>query len=396
MKFSTMIFPLITLPYLTRTLGLEIYSAVTFINSFIAYFVLVIDFGFDLSATKDISKNRENIQEVNIILTSVIIFKLFLAMMSLIAVILIGLFVENFKNHFVFLILSFTSTFFAILIPTFYFRGIEKMNVITFRYLITKTVFTVLMFLLVKKPEDYLFIPLLNLIGDIISIVITWYYIYKNTSNRIVKVTKKNILKNAKESSLYFFSRIASSVYGSSNIFVLGFYYSSTVGLFAVAYAIVQTIRGLYGPLADSLYPYMIRNKNFLLIKKLLIIFMPLVIIGSVIVFFFAEPFIKIYAGDLFIGSATLIKYMIPLLIIGLPTYLLGFPTLGPLGMDKKANSSVIYSSIIHFIGLTVLMLTKTISMENVAILTVISETIILGLRIYYLRKYKYKWRTNE
>lgn len=393
MKFSTMIFPLITLPYLTRILELEIYSAVTFVNSFITYFLLILDFGFDLSATKDISKNRENTEEVNVILTSVIISKLILGILSFLAVILIGLMVQNLRNHFAFLMLSYTATFLTVFIPTFYFRGIEQMKVITIRYLITKSIFTALMFILVKKPEHYLFIPILNVLGDIISIVISWYYIYKKTNNRVKKVKLKDVLINTKKSSLFFYSRIASTVYGSSNTFVLGFYYPTTVGLFSVAYAIVQTIRGLYGPLADSLYPYMIRNRNFYMIKKILIIFMPLVIIGSIVLFIFAEFFIKLFAGSMFIGSASLLKFMVPLLIISLPIYILGFPTLGPLGMDKKANHSVIYSSIFHFIGLAFLMLTKTITMEKVAILTIFSETIVLVLRVYYILNYKYKWR---
>ena len=73
------------------------------------------------------------------------------------------------------------------------------------------------------------------------------------------------------------------------------------------------------------------------------------------------------------------------MLAITLPIYLLGFPTLSPMGMDKEANLTTIYASIFHFVGLTILVLTGKISVTAIIILTTCSECIVLFSRIVYV-----------
>lgn len=64
MNFAKILFPLATLPYLTRVLSLDGYGLVVYVKAIMQYFQLFIDFGFILSGTRDIviaKKNRANI-----------------------------------------------------------------------------------------------------------------------------------------------------------------------------------------------------------------------------------------------------------------------------------------------------------------------------------------------
>lgn len=64
------------------------------------------------------------------------------------------------------------------LVPDYIYRGLEQMKYITYRTVFVKIIFTILMFVFVKEPNDYLFLPILLLVGNIIAVIIAWLNIY--------------------------------------------------------------------------------------------------------------------------------------------------------------------------------------------------------------------------
>ena len=74
--------PLITLPYLVKVLGPEKYGLVAFAQAFIQYFVILTDYGFNFSATREISMNRDDWERVSKIFISVMVIKMVLIMIS--------------------------------------------------------------------------------------------------------------------------------------------------------------------------------------------------------------------------------------------------------------------------------------------------------------------------
>lgn len=391
MMASTFVFPLLTFPYLTRTLGTENYGIVVLANAVMQYFQLLIDFGFILSGTAICSKERNNREKLERLTSAIVYGKLLLSLIGLCIVILLSLTLELFNGKEIFIICSYIPLMLMSFVPDYLFRGIEKMGVITYRTIAAKFVYTFLIFLLVRKQTDYYFIPLALFISNLIIVLWSWSYLVRKLKIKLILVKVKEIFQQLKESSTFFASRIATTVYSASNIFVLGLYgYSdSEIGIYGASNTLINYGKSMFSPIADSLYPYMVKNKNHKLVKKIIAVLIPAIIIGCGILFIFSDLFITIMCGKDYLDTVPYFRRMIPMLIITLPAYLYGFPMLGSINRNDKANLSVIIGAVFHFIGLITLFVCKWLTFYNIIYLTTMTETLILLIRVYCFNKYK-------
>lgn len=393
MTFSNYFFALITVPYQTRIFGPEIYGTLGFAQAFVIYFQMLIDFGFMLSATADISKKREDKAAVSKILSSVIGCKLLLSAFSFVILLILCLSLPVFRADVPLYMLCFLSCVVSTMLPDFLYRGLEKMSIITYRAVAVRLFFTLAIFVFLRRPEQYYLVPILNIIGTVGAGIVVYSHVYRRLGIRFVRISFSDLRQTLKTSFGFFLSRIATTVYGATNTFVLGLLYPGSAGLgyYTSAEKLIQTARSAFSPISDSLYPYMVKNKDFKMVKKVLLLVMPVVILGCTVVWIFAEPFCALFFGEEFRPAGKLLRLLLPIVVITLPTYIFGFPVLSPMGLAKYANSSVIVAAILHGIMLLVLFLTGWISVETVCIATFITEATVLGQRIYIILKMRKK-----
>ena len=96
---AQMIFPLLTFPYLTHCLSVDTYGVVSYIRATNMYLQLFIDFGFGLSAVKEIAQSNGNKERIGIITGNVIIAKLLLAGLSFFFVFYSGYFALQYSSN---------------------------------------------------------------------------------------------------------------------------------------------------------------------------------------------------------------------------------------------------------------------------------------------------------
>ncbi|NLI10972.1 MAG: oligosaccharide flippase family protein, partial [Elusimicrobia bacterium] len=118
------IIPLFTVPYTVRVLGPEKYGLMAFSYAIIFYFSIIVDYGFNYSATKDISLNRSNIESISRIFSETIIVKLFFFFLCGIFMMSLTIFLKNFAKERLFYFISFLTIIGNVLIPSFIFQGI--------------------------------------------------------------------------------------------------------------------------------------------------------------------------------------------------------------------------------------------------------------------------------
>ena len=134
------IIPLISLPYLSRVLSTECFGKVFFAYSFVQYFIMITDFGFGLSAVKDISANRDNILKRDEIFNAVIMAKLFLSFVCFIILCIIVITISKFRADCNIYFLTFLMVIGNAISPIWFFQGIEHMKYITFLNILSKLI----------------------------------------------------------------------------------------------------------------------------------------------------------------------------------------------------------------------------------------------------------------
>jgi len=389
LQMFTYLLPFITLPYLVRILGTDKFGLVMFAQSFSMFFNIFVDFGFNLSATKDISVHRNNKEKITEIFSSVMLIKFILLFISFLLLAIIVFAFEKFAVDWRIYYLTFLWVVGQTLFPIWYFQGMERMKYITIVNITSKIIFTVLIFIVIQDPNDYIYVPLINGLGYIVGGVLSLWIIYKSF-DQTFKLYGFAILKHYfKESSQFFLSRVSVTLYTSANIFVLGIFTNNTmVGYYSIAEKLYMALQQVYQPIIQALYPYVAKERNIPLFKKIFTFSVVINIFGIILLLFIGQ-----YIFDLLftrhIGAESLEVFHILLFaaVIVVPSILLGYPFLGALGFSKYANVSVIYGSFFHLIGLGSLIFLGKISIYSVAFLVIITEIFVFSLRLYWVKK---------
>ena len=223
MNATQLLLPLVTLPYLTRVLSVEGYGVVSYVKSLMVYVTLIIEFGYILSGTKEVLEAKNDKDKLSYIISKITLSKIILSAFAFIVLLIMIMTIPLLKRYTLFTILSFFTPFLSIFIYDYFFRGIEKMQIITMRYLIMRGTATILTFVFVKNESQLNLIPLLDIIGSLIAIVWVNFEI-RNMDIKFEIVKMKDILKSLTTSFTYFISNVASTAFGALNTLLVGIY----------------------------------------------------------------------------------------------------------------------------------------------------------------------------
>lgn len=385
------ILPLITLPYLVRVLGVEKYGLVNFAIAFVMYFQILTDYGFSLSATREISVHRDDKTKISEIFSSVLIIKSLLMILSLIILAIIVFSFNRFSGDWKIYFLAFGLVVGNIIFPTWFFQGMERMKYITLLNVLANVIFTIAIFVFIKQASDYLYVPLINSLGLIISGLISLWIIFKKFKINFTIPSKNGLITHFKDSTNFFLSRASVSIYTSSNAFFLGLFTNNTsVGYYAAAEKLYTAAQGLYSPLVQVVYPYMSKSQNKPFYRKIFKLTTGFNTIFSILLFILSGSIISILYGYNFQASVPVMMIFSIALLVVVPSQLLGYPFLAAIGFQKYANGSVVIGSIVHL--LLLLLISSFMNIYLVAGLVVLTESIVLLIRLYGVRKHKLWW----
>lgn len=382
MNIAKLILPLVTLPYLTRVLSVECYGVVSYVKNMMLYMQLIVDFGFLLSETKEVVRVRENKDDVGKIVGNTLVAKAFLSFAGLLTLFVMILNIPLLKDNSIYTLLSYVTVVLSIFLLDFLFQGLEKMEVIAIRFIVMKGIATALTFVFVHNDRQILWIPILDIIGSLVAVAM----VAKEVKKEQIKIRMTNIkevIRMTKKSAMYFASDMATTTFGALNTLLIGIYMNAAeVAYWNVAMQIVMAIQSLYNPITNGIYPEMVKNKNFNLVKKVLFIFMPIIFAGCVLTYFMAPLAIQIVGGAKYIEAATpALRALIPVLFLSFPTMLLGWPTLGAIDKVKETTATTVITAVVQIMGICALIYIGRFHLIEIALLRGTTELLMMSLR---------------
>ena len=194
LEILKMVMPFVALPYLISTVGADKYGLVVFAQAIISYFIIFINFGLDVSAVKNVSINRSDNEKLSEVVSSVLIIKAFLFILSFLALGVLLLCVKQFRDNYVLFLLSFLSCLSEILFPVWFYQGVEKMKYITLIRFTSIFFYTVTVFIFIKNESDYLLIPLLQSLGWLLSGGISFFMLNQALFPHIAKTLDRKFV----------------------------------------------------------------------------------------------------------------------------------------------------------------------------------------------------------
>src|SRR5690606_29807375 len=204
LQIAGYVFPLLTLPYLARVIGVEGFGKIALAVAVIIWFQTITDWGFNYTATRDLAQNRNDHEKVSEIFSNILWSKIFLGIVSFIFLLILILIIPFFYENKDILLLTFLLVPANILYAEWFFQAIEKMKYITVLSLLSKLLFTILVFLIITEKDDYIYQPLLISVGSIVVGLITLYLVVFKWGVKILPPNFQKINKTIKNSKDVF------------------------------------------------------------------------------------------------------------------------------------------------------------------------------------------------
>lgn len=382
--------PFIIIPYLIDIYGDVIYGKISWARAIIMFLVILINFGFDLSATRDIAVNVGNKKKKGEIVSTVYTLKFVLTIIGLIILSGLTLISDTVYNERLLLFLTYGWALNELLIPLWYFQGIEKMKMITFLNGGIRIVATIFILIFISEQVSFIVVPLIELISIVIGGGLAVYYVLKKEKRFIIIPTKKMLKDTFSESVGFFFSRSMNVIIEKLNILIIQVVFGfKEVAIFDIAGKITHLMRIPFVVINQAIYPYVNQSKNMKLVKNVILVTLSLAIIGSLIVGFVSPFILNFIIGDYDNKAIVLLYIFIMKVPFTVFSYFIGSTTLVVKGYSKEFNRSVIFGGLFYFVLLGIIYWVTDLNLISLAIILNIVEIGIVGYRYYYVKKFK-------
>lgn len=391
------ILQLITLPYILNVVGKANYGIYSYVFIVIQYIILFSTYGFNYSATKQISQCRDNMNAVIRVYNAVIGCKSLIAFFLVVVVMVFPRVI--FKEHigYEMFLLGVGMIVGDIVTPIWLFQGMEKMKYMTLVNSSSKILFTILVFFVVRDSTDFYLLIFLNSCGYLLAGILSLILARTQFHVRWMLPSWNDMKAQFKDGSAMFGSTFGMNLYRNAHVIILKQFASNeAVGLFSAAEKVIHGFQSVILPAAQALFPHIsLRFKdksmrdNIATIKKVMLPFVGLAIIAALFVFIFAPWISDLLCGIEFRECIPLIRIMTLVIIFGEVNYLVGIVGLVNMNRQRYFFGSVLITGMFSCI-LTLLLVVPYEAYAG-AVSLAASEGVLMILCLYGLLKMKKK-----
>jgi PST family polysaccharide transporter len=339
--------PLVSIPYLARVLGPAGWGTVAFIAAMAELLVICIEFGFNISATREVARNRQNPEACGKVMAGVIGAQTCLAGTGILLALLVSRFLPMVSKRPELLAAGLVYAVAQGFAPLWFFQGLEHMRISAALELSGKIAALIGLFVFVHTPSDDWKVLALTAVAPALSTTVGLILAYQSIPLELPSIASvRNALVMGAPMFLF---RSAESLYGVGNVFLLGLFTTpEIVGYFAAAEKIAKAAFGLLNPIREAIFPRLshLAARGAEEAAPLARLGATVMISGGAILgaglYAFAPLATKLLLGGEFAPAVNALRILAVLPLLLSITYSVGFQWLLPLGKDAVINQIIL------------------------------------------------------
>jgi polysaccharide transporter, PST family len=322
--------PLVVMPHVIQRIGVALFGIVSVAQIIMVYLSTISDYGFNLTATREIALSKEK-TKISAIFFTVLSTKMIITIFSFLLLLILVRVVPFFQDNADLYLSAFTYVVGQSLLVSWFFQGIEKMKFITFSVLIARLIFAILVFTFIRQKEDaflfLLFLGLGNIIAGGFSICIA-IYVFKLD---LFYPRRADVISELKNGWQIMVSNVFINTYLYCNVFILRIFATDIiVGYYSIAERIFFAIRQILGIFSQVIYPHVCqltqtsKDQTGSFFRRVYLPFLLLVGLGSCFVFIFSPQITRIFIdnGSNLPGLLLRMLSLVPIIVcLNIPAY---------------------------------------------------------------------------
>lgn len=390
LSLSSVIFPLITFPYISRVLGLANNGKVAFATSVVTYFIMFANLGIPTYGIRACAKVRDNKEKLSKVTQELLILNGITTIITIIAFVIAINIIPKFAVEKPLFLVTGLGIILNSLTVSWLYNALEQYSYITICSVAFKFIGIIMMFAMVRSPKDYIIYGFISTIASFGSGILNFINLRRYISFK--KIGKYDIKEHIRPMLVFFALVAATSIYINLDIVMLGFMKDdSEVGYYNAAVKIKTVLTQLVTSLGAVLMPrlsYYIAQDNLIAFRKMVAKALNFVLLsaGSFSLFFiiYAKDSILLLSGKEFLGAVLPMQILMPtVLLIGISN-VTGIQILTPTGREKEVLYSVVAGAILN-LSLNAILIPK-IASKGAAFSTLLAELVVVMLQAYFLR----------
>lgn len=391
--FANYLVPLITVPYTVRVLTPAGYGRGAVALSFAAFVGVIAAYGFNLTASREVSVGRTDLHAVSRTASEVVVVELCLLAMCAGGYEITLAVVPSLCSDSSIMWIAFAAIGLRTLNPIWLYQGLEDLKFSARVGLILRLAYVPALFLLVRNPTDTPEWLALQAATAGLGAVWLWYHAYRRLGVRWVRPRWKGLVRQVREGFAIFFSMAAVSLYTSGNVFILGILTNATMaGYYSAAEKLVRAAMGAWGPLQQAVFPRITqlasesRQAGLRFAGKMLIVQGGMGAALSIGLFATAPWVVPVVLGHTFQPSITILRILAVLPFLIAVSNVLGIQVMVPFKKDGAFAAALVAAGLLN-VGLAVTLVPRWQG-SGMAFSVGCSEFIVTASMFLFLRRH--------
>lgn len=381
-----LIFPLITFPYVARVLSVEGIGIYNFSNIYVNYFVLLAGLGIATYAVREGAKYRDDKRKISTFSSEIFSINIISTIIAYLLLIISLIVFKNLHNYVSTILIFSLQILFTTIGTEWIYTIYEDYSYITVRSIIFKVFSIILLFIFVRKPNDYVWYAGITVFSSVGSNILN--FVHARSFIEIHFVKSINVKRHLKPILIIFASTVAVTLYVSSDTTILGLLKNDyAVGIYSVAVKIYTLTNGLLGGLLIVTVPrlaMLLGNKRM---KDYTILLSQVINMITILIFPIATGLIMLSKEVILIIAGE--KYLNSIFSLQIIAMALGFSIFSSIFdqcvlIPAKRERFVLRNTLITGVANVLLnfIMIPLISYDGAALTTVMSEAIVMSLNL--------------